>query len=628
MHRRYFFLLLLFINVSLNAQFGEPEKFNGWEGETTTRIHIGDFDLDGQGDAIGINSNRAYYIRENGDHELLFNLFGQSIEGSIVVDFDLDGGLEIVVFVKSGNAISAEIYERENGQFILKERLDNILSLQDNPTFFTTNPKNNERPEIICASGNTIGRVRHIGEFYAFTFIPGPLFGNFGNVTSVQEIDYNNDGLLDLFWITQEMFFFESFVSVRTLTDFELPIPKNLSDENFSTIGTIPLMNGPGFSLDLDNDGDVDFLTTAYQTQSIHWFENISQTEIAPPKLLNVNFTIDTQGEFIPNNLIPYDIDGDGFMDFITSTNKGISWHRNNGNATFDEIVVAEDIRPLGLDIGRIDENEAPDIVYSTLDPIILDIYKSLNSTNAPQSAFVVNSIDDCSAIKPFRNKSISYYPDSDITWDFGNGNSSNEIHPIFEYEESGLYEVSLEVCNNFGCDTSYQEIVTVSPQVFIPDTIPLGIPFNFVDETLFMENRTWSFGDGNISTEQSVEHSYSFPGIYLLQLFLNSSIPAICQFVIEKEIVVPPILEDDDGLIVFPNPMTDHCQVIFDNEDGKTYRIQIFNNLGQVVFDDQSADSFFYSFDNQILREGIYHIHLTLNSVFIDTKKIVVVEP
>ncbi|MEL7221211.1 MAG: PKD domain-containing protein, partial [Bacteroidota bacterium] len=38
-------------------------------------------------------------------------------------------------------------------------------------------------------------------------------------------------------------------------------------------------------------------------------------------------------------------------------------------------------------------------------------------------------------------------------SWDFGDGTTSNEQNPIHTYAESGLYTISLEVCNSLGCD-------------------------------------------------------------------------------------------------------------------------------------------------------------------------------
>lgn len=43
----------------------------------------------------------------------------------------------------------------------------------------------------------------------------------------------------------------------------------------------------------------------------------------------------------------------------------------------------------------------------------------------------------------------------ADYLWDFGDGNSSSEAHPVHEYTEGGLYDVMLHVTNEFGCEDS-----------------------------------------------------------------------------------------------------------------------------------------------------------------------------
>lgn len=57
-----------------------------------------------------------------------------------------------------------------------------------------------------------------------------------------------------------------------------------------------------------------------------------------------------------------------------------------------------------------------------------------------------------------------------DYLWDFGDGNSSTEAHPVHEYIESGVFDVTLHVTNEFGCadSTIIEGAVTAISKGFI----------------------------------------------------------------------------------------------------------------------------------------------------------------
>lgn len=627
-----FLTILLLSSFRLFAQFDEPIEFNSWTGDPVSKIHVADFDQDGETEIIGINSARAFSIVESGQSEILFSLpQGREYRASDVLDLNQDGDLEIVIMTSQNNSLFANIYELENGSW--SSSLIESIGITQQPFFPTeifTAELNSFGPVVVYSTSVDIGMIVYENGSFNTRILENTTIQPFQVplVSLVQIMDYDLDGKNDLVWFFQDGFFtFEIFVRLSNGTSFSERVDLKFDAPNTSFIPSTPIFNGPNFPMDVDNDGDLDFVVSSYDTQTIHWIENIENGLLALPRLLGVNFSFNEE-EFLPNVLEKFDVDGDGFEDFVTGTSTGIRFHRNRGDATFEEIVLFEN-PSIALTIGQIDDDEIPDIAFSSpTEGFQNDAFVSFGNNDQILSTFFENSDDICAGQKTFRNNSTCHFPSSTIEWDFGNGEISNDIHPSTSYDEPGEYEVSLTVCNESICDTSFQNVALVEADVMLPDTIQLGIPYQFTDNTLFIENRTWSFGDGVTSSEASFLHSYSFPGIYLVELFLNTSDPAVCQFVIKKEIVVPPILDDSDGLIIFPNPMTESCQLIFDNPENRNFRIQIFNNLGQEIFDDQRADSFFYTFDNELLIEGVYHIHLTQNGVFVDTKKLIVVEP
>ncbi|WP_092176664.1 T9SS type B sorting domain-containing protein [Cyclobacterium xiamenense] len=68
-----------------------------------------------------------------------------------------------------------------------------------------------------------------------------------------------------------------------------------------------------------------------------------------------------------------------------------------------------------------------------------------------------------------FQNSEIQFFAEVDsgeghsFHWDFGNGQESTQQRPIVRYGESGTYLVRLDVADENGCQTSYEEYVEIS---------------------------------------------------------------------------------------------------------------------------------------------------------------------
>jgi PKD repeat protein len=117
-------------------------------------------------------------------------------------------------------------------------------------------------------------------------------------------------------------------------------------------------------------------------------------------------------------------------------------------------------------------------------------------------------------------------------TWDFGDGNTSNEQNPEHLYAASGEYNVSLLIEGD-----SNQCFSTYGTLVFVGDSIwPTGCEamfyyhpgfsqnaIQFVDESYgYPDTWSWDFGDGNFSNEQNPEHFYAASGEYLVSLIIE----------------------------------------------------------------------------------------------------------
>lgn len=119
--------------------------------------------------------------------------------------------------------------------------------------------------------------------------------------------------------------------------------------------------------------------------------------------------------------------------------------------------------------------------------------------------------------------------------WRFGNGATSNETSPSYEYVTPGTYNVSLTITDNGGrvaTSPSLRIVVSMSLElktsISAPTTTgpaPLMVAFHSA-----VENATgtivynWTFGDGTYSGEEEPMHTYSVPGIYQVHLNVSDS--------------------------------------------------------------------------------------------------------
>jgi gingipain R len=113
--------------------------------------------------------------------------------------------------------------------------------------------------------------------------------------------------------------------------------------------------------------------------------------------------------------------------------------------------------------------------------------------------------------------------------WSFGDSGSSADQHPAHTYTSAGTYTVSLEVSNATSTDTETKVdyISVVDPPVADFTATPTTTCDGFVQFTDASQNATgwtWTFGDGNISTEQNPSHTYAVNGIYTVSLTVTGN--------------------------------------------------------------------------------------------------------
>jgi PKD repeat protein len=115
--------------------------------------------------------------------------------------------------------------------------------------------------------------------------------------------------------------------------------------------------------------------------------------------------------------------------------------------------------------------------------------------------------------------------------WDFGDGTTSTEQHPLHTYTQAGVYTVSLTASLPGGTDTKtktdYLTVRAVSTIGFVATPTMANVPtmVSFTNQSTGAPTSwAWDFGDGATSTEQNPTHQYATPGTYAVSLTLTSA--------------------------------------------------------------------------------------------------------
>lgn len=229
---------------------------------------------------------------------------------------------------------------------------------------------------------------------------------------------------------------------------------------------------------------------------------NITTSKLNGCTPLNINFSDST------NSIRPI-VDwswsfGDGYYSNIQNPT-----HQYNSSNLFDVSLSVKN------DYGCISNKNFPELI---------SIYE------IPQTDFHANQLISCVG------EDISF---SDLTlftsavtnwfWDFGDGNTSYLQNPIYQYQLSGVYDVSLIASSNNCIDTFeiLNLIEIIEPTAIFNEEYNCDNPLEVEFENLSIgaDEVIWNFGDGNISTQLNPIHTYSVKGTYSVTLTVSNNL-------------------------------------------------------------------------------------------------------
>jgi gliding motility-associated-like protein len=149
-----------------------------------------------------------------------------------------------------------------------------------------------------------------------------------------------------------------------------------------------------------------------------------------------------------------------------------------------------------------------------------------VNAFAEPQVAYTAANVCDGNDVV-FNNNSKIAAGTMTYVWDLGNGASTGNPAPSYQYASNGTYAVKLVATSNNGCKDSVTRNVTV----YTMPVVDFAAPNVCFGETLTTTNNTtgaasyaWNFGDGATSTLTSPTNFYAKSGNYNVRLIATTS--------------------------------------------------------------------------------------------------------
>lgn len=326
----------------------------------------------------------------------------------------------------------------------------------------------------------------------------------------------------------------EVFIYANPVADFDYDNVCEGSEIQFTDLSTCassetPIISwqwdfGDGNSSGLQNPthtyaagGDLSYEVSLTVETSGGCFNTISNTIYIYPKpvalfdysfidgssCINSEIQFNDQSSSSQSDIISWNWD---FGDFQTSTEQNPT-HIYNTSGTYTVILTIEN------ENGCDSSYQTDIIIYS--DPIIDFSFTEVCFGNTTE----FNDSDH-----------INMGATSEWLYDFGDGNTANESDPTHLYSAADNYEVTFSIIDTNGCSNSITHTVPVfeSPMAdFSYDSVCLYSTTHLTDLSEpegSIDYWIWDLGDGNSSNQQNVNHIYSNPGVFDVQLIAGNN--------------------------------------------------------------------------------------------------------
>jgi gliding motility-associated-like protein len=158
-------------------------------------------------------------------------------------------------------------------------------------------------------------------------------------------------------------------------------------------------------------------------------------------------------------------------------------------------------------------------------DTVIVE--RGITATVKPTANFSATPRDAC-AFQEISFTDLTTGTATSWLWLFGDGGTSTDQNPRYEYSDTGYFNVTLIACNGGCCDTLVlRNYIHISPPI-ANFSVPLDCNNKFfkqfTDASVGADEWNWNFGDGTTSTLQNPSHTYATVGTYIVSLRVKNN--------------------------------------------------------------------------------------------------------
>lgn len=382
-------------------------------------------------------------------------------------------------------------------------------------------------------------------------------FGN-GNTSTLQnpQASYTLSGTYTVYLTASNASGSHTETKVDYITVFKNPSADLTATS--ATTGCVPLTVG-FFDLSVPGDGLISKWTWDFGDGGISAAKNPTYTYITPGvfrvslNVVDINGCSDlkTINDYITVNPKPkpdFSVSNQNYCHVpatvsftnITSGSGTLvyAWDFGDGNTSSAKDPVHNYLAGGNYDVKLVvtDQNGCSDSIIKNSYVIISHIKANFNPDNDSVCSGVFVAMNNASS------GSNSYF------WNFGDGNTTTVADPKYIYFNPGTYLVKLVVEGIDGCKDS------LSKSIFVEDIsadfnasplqtchIPLEVTFNDLSKNAV--SWLYYFGDGNTSTLQNPQHTYTTAGSFQSSLVITSSSGCRDSFALSNLInIQPPI--------------------------------------------------------------------------------------
>ena len=174
---------------------------------------------------------------------------------------------------------------------------------------------------------------------------------------------------------------------------------------------------------------------------------------------------------------------------------------------------------------------------------------QTITLSSKPTAAFSVSSTSQCLTSNSFSFANGSTGNISGFVWNFGDGTNSTALNPTKTYTAAGTYTVTLTVTNANGCTDVATQVINVTGKPVISYNINnatqcfIGNVFTFTNTSPNQSGITyyWSFGDGILSSLNTISKVYTSTGTFRVTLIATNGNGCIDSLVKTVSVLAKP---------------------------------------------------------------------------------------